>query len=137
VERVLDSGKFNPARADRPSPTIKATMHKGSQNDEPYVIVETNQTTRNGPNERSVDEPSSSIDSRCDQRQIAVGGMRLRRLTPRECARLQSVPDDYVFHGPLTATYRQVGNGVPPLFARHLARAVREYLAGRQPCAGK
>lgn len=38
VERVLGSGKFNPARADRPSPTIKATMHKGGQNDEPYVV---------------------------------------------------------------------------------------------------
>lgn len=47
-----------------------------------------------------------------------------RGLTPREAARVQGFPDQYVFTGSPNEWYRQIGNGVSPLVARHLARAV-------------
>jgi DNA (cytosine-5)-methyltransferase 1 len=47
-----------------------------------------------------------------------------RGLTPREAARVQGFPDQYVFTGTPNEWYRQIGNGVSPLVARHLARAV-------------
>ena len=49
-----------------------------------------------------------------------------RRLTVRECARIQTFPDDYEFviPGALSASdgYRLIGNAVPPLLAYRLAQ---------------
>lgn len=51
-----------------------------------------------------------------------------RGLTPREAARVQSYPDDYFFRGSYTKTYMQIGNSVPPLLGRAIARIVKKYV---------
>lgn len=51
-----------------------------------------------------------------------------RGLTPREAARVQSYPDDYVFKGTFTKTYMQIGNSVPPLLGRKIAKVLKKYL---------
>jgi DNA (cytosine-5)-methyltransferase 1 len=52
-------------------------------------------------------------------------GLPERRLSVRECARLQTFPDDFEFVKPklISASdgYRMIGNAVPPLLAYHLA----------------
>lgn len=47
-----------------------------------------------------------------------------RTLTARECAVLQTFPDDYVFEGPIARQFTQVGNAVPPVLGAHLAQAM-------------
>ncbi len=51
-----------------------------------------------------------------------------RCLTVRECARLQTFPDDFRFIGNASNRMQLIGNAVPPLLASRIADVVRESL---------
>lgn len=58
-----------------------------------------------------------------------------RPLTLRECARLQTFPDDFVFCGNLRDRQVLVGNAVPPLFAEHVGDQLLAAVAASSPDA--
>lgn len=53
-----------------------------------------------------------------------------RTISIREAARIQSFPDWFVFTGPYTGQYDQVGNAVPPLLAKAVGQQIRCALRG-------
>lgn len=53
-----------------------------------------------------------------------------RRLSVRECARIQSFPDSFVFESDnIKATYKMIGNAVPPRLGKVLAQSIISALA--------
>ena len=77
------------------------------------------------------DKPSNLIPAHLYKdglRHIHPDSSQLRTLTVREAARLQTFPDDYVFYGSNTETYKMIGNAVPPLFSKKLALALKKFL---------
>ena len=51
-----------------------------------------------------------------------------RGLSPREAARIQTFPDDYVLTGPQNSWYSQVGNAVPVKLAKAIGDAIMKFL---------
>ena len=66
------------------------------------------------------DRPSDTITATSPEIHIN----KKRRLSVRECARLQTFPDDFVFVGTIEKKYRQIGNAVPVMLSELIAREI-------------
>jgi DNA (cytosine-5)-methyltransferase 1 len=61
---------------------------------------------------------------------------RPRRLTVRECARLQTFPDNFIFPFKATANMKLIGNAVPPVLGYQIAACVSSFLKKAQIVSG-
>ena len=56
-----------------------------------------------------------------------------RRLSVRECAILQTFPDDFIFEGStFRSMYKQIGNAVPVLLAEKVAKEIKAILSKKE-----
>lgn len=120
------------AQIPEPADDTRLPNHFGSK----YKI-----TNRNFTGHRRTDpsKPSPTILARGNGK----GGvcaiqhpLNHRRMTIRESATIQTFSPTFKFFGEMSSCYRQVGNAVPVLFARHLGSAlVSAELRGQQLCA--
>ncbi|MBV4424329.1 DNA cytosine methyltransferase [Clostridium tyrobutyricum] len=51
-----------------------------------------------------------------------------RRLSIRECAAIQTFPDDYAFYGSIRSQRKQIGNAVPPLLAKMIVEELCRWI---------
>lgn len=72
------------------------------------------------------DRPSDTITATSPEIHIN----KERRLSVRECAILQTFPNDFIFTGSLNSMYRQIGNAVPVLLAEKLGKEIINQLNG-------
>lgn len=103
TSRDISKAKFYPGKkmqgnnriaADKPGPTIRAEHHGN---------IEAHYRT--------------TLPDRNDMR-------GWRRLSVRECARIQSFPDTYNFTASASSAYKAIGNAVPPVLGWNIARSV-------------
>jgi DNA (cytosine-5)-methyltransferase 1 len=93
-----------------------------------HIWSRANRSPEQGNRRLAPDRPGHTIRAECHGN-IQYHYSLPRRLSMREAARIQSFPDDFIFHSRLRETERQIGNAVPPVLAWHVASAVALTLA--------
>jgi DNA (cytosine-5)-methyltransferase 1 len=87
------------------------------------------------PTERRGGAPSGIKRLIADEPSLTITGAAMREfihplenrpLSLRECARLQTFPDDFIFAGVPSSCLQQIANAVPPLLAEVIARHIAE-----------
>ncbi len=75
------------------------------------------------------DKPARTITANAQQDWLRDPKHGLRRLSPRECAAIQSFPADWAFAGKRTDQYRLIGNAVPPKLGETIGTALLPHAA--------
>lgn len=106
---------------------IKHVPEGGNWQDVPEELWDTKRDNRHSSAYKRLksDEPSITIDTG----HMNYFHPKFNRIpTVRESARLQSFPDAFEFCGTKTSQLKQVGNAVPPLMAKAVAKLIKEDL---------
>jgi DNA (cytosine-5)-methyltransferase 1 len=86
------------------------------------------------PRDLYLDRPARTLTCRNlagatgDMHRVKLENGKRRRINVREAARLQSFPDSFEFIGSPDSAFNQIGNAVPPLFAKNIANSVSSLL---------
>jgi len=88
-------------------------------------------------NTADLDKPSNTLVARYgkDGKECLIpqNGMNPRKLTPRECARLQGFPENYILPISNAAAYKQFGNSVAvPVIEAIAAEAIKNLIKGNK-----
>ena len=81
--------------------------------------------------------PGRTVTASSQQDWVRDPKLGLRRLSPRECAAVQTFPKDWIFCGNRSEQYRLIGNAVPPLLARQLGNALAQHISASEITANE
>ena len=68
----------------------------------------------------------TSINSRDPLLLVDPSKELYRRFTPREAARIQSFPENFILNKSEAKSYKQIGNAIPPVLMWHIAKSLWE-----------
>ena len=116
------NGQGRPMNVDEYSNTLPASMggNKTPFVDEEYLYGE-------AKSDWVVDYHKKLMDGTITP-EFEEAPSRLRRITIKEAARIQTFPDEYVFCGNKGRVYAQIGNAVPCKLAESVAKATLQYI---------
>jgi len=77
--------------------------------------------------------PARTVTGSSSQDWIRLKDGSLRRITLAEAAKLQGFPEGWIFKGPKSSRYKQVGNAVPVILGEVMGRAIRGVLSSYKP----
>jgi DNA (cytosine-5)-methyltransferase 1 len=114
------------AIADLPTPTTMGC-------EIPNHVLQPGARSYAGHTGSPIDEPAKTLKAGDHgvpggENTVALRDGSIRYLTVREAARLQTFPDEFVFHGSWTETMRQLGNAVPVRLAQIVAESIADKL---------
>lgn len=81
------------------------------------------------------DEPSGTVVN--VRKSMWIHPEHDRAISIREAARLQTFPDSFVFYGSKDKQYQQVGNAVPPIMAKAIAKKLAKILSKKRNADAK
>lgn len=70
----------------------------------------------------------SSLNSRDPVLLVDAKNEIYRRFTPREAARIQSFPDNFIFPVSDIQIYKQIGNAIPPVLMWHVSKSLKNII---------
>jgi site-specific DNA-cytosine methylase len=127
--RIYDANGISPCLdTDRRSPAILIVPEATSKGyteinpGECFDFEQPNSKTRRG---RKMDEKSNSLMSQNMSFMNYTENYRIRRLTPTECARLQTIPEWYKWSCSDTQQYRMLGNGWTVKVIMHILKHLK------------
>ena len=115
---------------DLPYPTTKSSKKWHNH------ILQSGAKSYPGHTGSSLDRPAKALKAGAHgvpggENMILYPNGTVRYLSVRECARIQTFPDDYVFLGSWSEAMRQLGNAVPMKLAEIVGRSVVKALTGQ------
>lgn len=121
---MVDNPKHQPHQPHQPANSLNSGGNgHGMSAANMCLEIDTKQPRTRQP----ITSPSGTIIND-DRRHLKQNGLMVRRLTPAECSRLMSMPDDFKWPDQIskTAKYKIIGNGQASLMAHHMAQALKK-----------
>ena len=136
LEKEIDLLPWSTVRdalADLPPPYSRSIKRNVKSNRVTAHFAQPGAKAYKGHTGSPLDEPAKTLKAGVHgvpggENMLRFHDGQVRYFTVRECARLQTFPDDFEFHGSWTETMRQLGNAVPTELARVIAHSILKKL---------